>query len=375
MTQFFYVDESGHTGTNLFDANQPFLYYGIISARVNLDVLAKPYIEKARARHGVERLHANELGMGGLVECAGPLCGLQKKYKPTFDMYRVAKADHAIISFFDQVFDQGLNPAMTWSGYWTPMRYVLLLKLASLFDEDLAQRAWGARIERNDATAHPQLAAVCNELLTRVAQLPDARSRQLMGDTLDWAANNPDKLQYNCTSKKDVLMISPNLIGFQTVLHGIARRLGNPKAKASIVVDQQSQFNKPQKSLAEFYASVRALPWMTGPGLPEMKLANIPTSPLQFKSGKDSYGLELVDVYLWIFKQLAEKDSGAPELFPLVKAQLNRGRTDDISINAIGARWQRWFEELPEPTPEEMRKGKELSEMDEQRRLRALQDT
>ena len=138
MTQFFYVDESGHTGTNLFDANQPFLYYGIISARVNLDVLAKPYIEKARARHGVERLHANELGMGGLVECAGPLCGLQKKYKPTFDMYRVAKADHAIISFFDQVFDQGLNPAMTWSGYWTPMRYVLLLKLASLFDEDLA---------------------------------------------------------------------------------------------------------------------------------------------------------------------------------------------------------------------------------------------
>jgi len=29
---FFYVDESGHTGTNLFDPNQPVLYYGVLSS-------------------------------------------------------------------------------------------------------------------------------------------------------------------------------------------------------------------------------------------------------------------------------------------------------------------------------------------------------
>ena len=38
---YFYVDESGHTGPNLFDAAQPMLYYGVLSSRVNLDVVAR----------------------------------------------------------------------------------------------------------------------------------------------------------------------------------------------------------------------------------------------------------------------------------------------------------------------------------------------
>lgn len=33
----------------------------------------------------------------------------------------------------------------------------------------------------------------------------------------------------------------PNMIGFQSVLHGICTRLGSPNRKASIVVDQQSE--------------------------------------------------------------------------------------------------------------------------------------
>lgn len=143
---FFYVDESGHTGTNLFDENQPVLYYGILSAKVNLEILAEPDIKKARKQLGVDRLHATELGMRGLAEISEHLISIQKKYQPKFDCYRVAKADHAVICFFDQVFDQGLNPAMTWTGYWTPIRYILLVKIASLFDEDLAKRAWKARI-------------------------------------------------------------------------------------------------------------------------------------------------------------------------------------------------------------------------------------
>jgi hypothetical protein len=31
-TMHFYVDESGHTGLNLFDAEQPLLYYGAYPA-------------------------------------------------------------------------------------------------------------------------------------------------------------------------------------------------------------------------------------------------------------------------------------------------------------------------------------------------------
>lgn len=44
----------------------------------------------------------------------------------------------------------------------------------------------------------------------------------------------------------------PNMIGFQSVLHGICSRLGAPERKASIIVDQQSQFNTTQRELNEF---------------------------------------------------------------------------------------------------------------------------
>lgn len=369
---FFYVDESGHTGANLFDENQPVLYYGVLSAKTNLDVLAGPAIRKARKQRGVDRLHASELGWGGLVEISEHLLSIQKKYRPTFDIYRVAKADHAVICFFDQVFDQGMNPAMTWTGYWTPLRYMLLVKVASLFDENLAKRAWKARIDTNDKTAEEELVHVCQTLLPRLSALPDARSRQLIGDSLWWAIQNPGELHYNCKSSKDVLTITPNIIGFQTVMHGIASRLNSPKAFASITVDQQSQFNKAQRSLAEFYANSRQVPWITGPSLPKMDLSRIPTAPISFSSSKDSVGLELVDCYLWIFKRVLEGKEMAQELFPLIRSQMHRGRTDDISINSIAARWSRWFEELPEPTEEQLRTAKEILEKDEERRLCAV---
>tara|TARA_R100000988_G_C4002934_1_gene170366 strand:- start:669 stop:1790 length:1122 start_codon:yes stop_codon:yes gene_type:complete len=369
---FFYVDESGHTGTNLFDENQPMLYYGVLSANTNLDLIAASEVQKARKALGVDRLHASELGMGGLVEIVGNLIKLQKRYRPIVDIYRVAKPDHAIISFFDQVFDQGMNPAMTWTGYWTPLRYFLLLKVASLFDEDIAKRAWQARIDINDATAEAELVYVCQALESRVLQIPDLRSREIIGDALRWAILHPNEIYYNCKSKKDVLTITPNVIGFQTVMHGIARRLRAPKAFASITVDQQSQFNKAQKNLAEFYATTREIPWESGLGMPKMDLRNIPEAPITFSSSKESVGLELVDLYLWIFKRMMEGQDIPPELYPLVKAQLYRAVSDEVSLGAISNRWSRWFDQLSEPTENQIVVAKKIIQKDEARRKDAM---
>lgn len=368
---FFFVDESGHTGANLFDENQPILHYGVLSAKTNLDLLAAQEIILARKHCGVERLHAAELGLGGLVEISKHLVKIQKKYRPSFDICSVAKADHAVICFFDQVFDQGMNPAMSWTGYWTPLRYILLAKLASLFDVDLAKRAWKARIDTNDSTAEAELVSICKELIPRVDELPDARSRQLIGDSLYWATQNPNELYYNCKSRKEKLTVTPNIIGFQTVMHGIASRLESPKAFARITVDQQSQFNKAQRNLAEFYASARDMPWVSGPGLPQMDLSKIPTTPIMFKSSKNSVGLELVDCYLWLFKRLLEGKGLAEELNPIINAQMKLGRFDEISINAITERWSKWFEALPDPTDEKLQIAKEMIAKDEERRKQA----
>jgi hypothetical protein len=372
---YFYVDESGHTGAHLFDEHQPMLYYGVLSSRINVDILAAPKLKAICNSLKVPRLHAAELGNHRLAPVAAEIAHLQKKFDFRFDLYRVAKPDHAIICFFDQVFDQGMNPAVTWMGYWTPIRYVLLLKLASLFDEDLAKLAWQARITPDDVKAHAQMQAVCCELRGRLSRLPDARSRQLLGDAMMWAEKNAASICYNVASKKDALQVTPNIIGFQSVMYGIARRIGATGKQATrIVIDQQSQFNKAQKTLAEAYQSARGFVSPLGPGMPEIDMTNMPTVPIEFSSSKQSAGLELVDIYLWIFKRFLEKSELAPELYALIRPQMHRGRTDELSLNALWHRWSEWFDNLPqlEEMPEEqVAIGKELLRIDEERRLKA----
>jgi hypothetical protein len=376
-TVFFYVDESGHTGANLFDETQPKLYYGLLSSAVHLDFVAEPRLTSLRRKLGVERLHAAQLGNGRLAQIADDLVDIQKRFRLRFDFYRVAKPDHAVICFFDQVFDQGMNPAITWTGYWTPLRYVLLLKLASLFDEELARRAWAARITLDNNVADGVLIGVCEDLRSRLHALPDARSRQLIGDALAWAIANPREISYNVGDKEQILQITPNIIGFQSVMHGIAGRLrANGRSASRIIVDRQSQFNKAQQTLASWYASAAGMRMPMGPGMPEVNFQGMPTVPIDFKAGTESAGLELVDIHLWIFKRAFEKKDIAEELYPLVNYQFNRGHTDEVSLAAIAERWTRWEQNLPQLwdlSEEQLARSREIHLIEENRRLAAIQ--
>ncbi|MDQ1228499.1 hypothetical protein QE443_004760 [Pantoea ananatis] len=365
----FYVDETGHTGPNLFDRTQPVLSYGVLSSPDDLDKVAEAELASLRKKLGVQRLHAAELGMYRLDDVVDTLLVLQKKRRIRFDVWQVVKRDHAIISFFDQVFDQGLNPVVPWSAYWTPLRYPLLLNLSNLFDDELAEKAWRARLEAHDERSSSLFSEVCGELLQRVHILSDARSVELITDALSWAIVNFDELGYNCKTNKEKLQIMPNMIGFQSVLHGICSRLGAPNRKADIIVDQQSQFNTTQRELNEFYYQIREQPWVLGPGLPVMDMKNMPAKPLVFQSGTKSAGLELVDIYLWIFKRYMEGKELTRPLTRLLYTNLKTARTDSVSLQSVAKRFKEFFEKLPEPTAEMMQKGREYHELEEARRL------
>jgi hypothetical protein len=371
----FYVDESGHTGTNVFDPEQPMLYYGCLSSRLSVDLVAKAKVVGLRKRLGVTRLHASELGNAGLAKIAGDLLDMQRRFDLRFAIYRVAKPDHAVICFFDQVFDSGMNPAITWTGYWTPLRYILLLKLAYLFDEELARLAWQARIEVKDDKAQTMLVEVCDRLLERVNQLPDARSRELVGDTLSWARAHPADISYNVGDRKSILQVSPNIIGFQFVMTGIADKSRATGVKpARIVVDRQSQFNKAQRTLAEFYAAAgeKQLVFQSGPGMPNLNFGGMPQVPIEVSGGEMSVGLELTDIYLWIYKRVMERGELTPEVWPLVRSGARRVTTDELSLDALSRRWKDHFQgvpELHEMPPDQVERGRELLAAEESRRL------
>jgi hypothetical protein len=366
----FYVDETGHTGPNLFDQTQPVLSYGVLSSPEDLDKVAEKELAALRKALRVPRLHAAELGMHRLGDVVDTLLVLQKKHRIRFDIYQVVKRDHAIISFFDQVFDQGMNPAVSWTAYWTPLRYPLLLSLANLFDEELAEKAWRARLEAHDGRSELLFREVCNTLLQRCVRLHDARTRELLSDALNWAVNNFAQLGYNCKTNKDRLRIMPNMIGFQSVLHGICKRLGGPNRRAEIIVDQQSQFNTTQRELSEFYRQIREQPFAIGPGLPVMDMTNMPEQPLAFLSGTASAGLELVDVYLWVYKRLMEDKELTKPLQRLVYTNRNTALISSLSLNSISTQFQALMKTLPEPSADQLARAREIFAPDEARRLK-----
>lgn len=372
----FYVDESGQTGLNLFDEAQPILYYGVLSSPVDLNAHARVHVERLRDQLGVERLHANELGVDKLTTICRQLDTIQRKNDICFDIYRVSKADHAAISFFDQVFDQGLNKAVPWTAYWTPLRYPLLLQVAYLFDPQTLKSSWDARVERDDRKANEILVEVLRTLLERVEYVGDLRLKEIINDAFRWAIKYPEEIHYNVYSKKDLLQISPNLIGFQSVLHGIASRLKRDGGKAlSVVVDQQSQFNKAQKWITDFYQKARELPMEVGPGLPVMDLRHIPDVSISCVPGSTNVGLELVDVYLWLFKRYFEGKPLSDPLTNLIGKQFNIGYTDQVSLDAIAERWTKFFADLPhlsEAEAEKMKAARAVSEAERKKHLVGL---
>lgn len=367
---YFYIDESGHTGPNLFDPTQPVLYYGVISSAVDLDSEAVAAVQVLRDRLEVTRLHSNELGVARLTLIAEDVAKITADFGLTFDLLRVMKPDHALISFFDQTFDQGLNPAVPWMWYWSPLKYVLLFSLVHLFDEELLKEAWAIRINTKSEEANPAYAALCRELICRVEQTVfDRRLREVLLDSLTWAYEHPEDIHYNVYDKKEILQISPNLIGFQSVMHTIARRLGAENVPASrMVVDRQSQFNKAQKWIAGIYAQGRGQVLQAGVGVPDMDLRNMPDIPITPTAGDDSVGLEIVDIYLWVFKRFFEGKNLSPELLALIRGQAECGTTNEVSIDGLQERWVPWFRDLPEPTPEEMERGREIMDIQEGRR-------
>ena len=346
---FYFIDESGNTGLHLFDPNQPILYYGVLGCRSNLDLTAEPLLKELRASLGVERIHANQLGVARLTGIAERLTRFSKKNDLRFSLFKVAKRDHAIMSFFDQVFDAGMNDAVPWAHYWTPLRYILLFQVEHLFDEELAKEAWAARREQNPARCATKLKELCLKLLERVDHLPDARSRELISGALKWAAANPEKISYGVGNYDSELQISPNLVGFQQVLAGISQQsAAMDRAVRRITVDQQTEFNGAQAELADIYKRLRGHSQEMGPGMPKADFSNMPEVPPTFLPGDKSAGLELVDVTLWIAKRLLEERDTSDELRTLLWAQAKRGGADEVSFAGLDKRW-RHLVQLPDP--------------------------
>jgi hypothetical protein len=360
---FFHVDESGHTGNNLFDVNQPRLSYGLLSSKTNVDALGTRLHKEMLSRIGAPQLHANELGLDGLAEIATLLCELQHKMRFEFDYYYIVKPDFAVTMLFEAIFDAGLNEAVKWDAYWTPLRYLLLLKLNELLDEPLLRRAWLLCTVKHVEKHKEEIVDLLIELKRRAeASALDLRSKELMVDAFRFGIAKPLDLDFGAP---DPRFISPNAVAFQFIVLAIARRLKKARRNnaTSIVVDQQKEFNRSQREVHELYqvysnamtriSQVERQFLLSHPfnhGLDEDTILRrgIPERAISVLSSSNSIGLQLVDVYLWIVSRVQSGAPLCPELGELVGMFLNRTITDGISLDGLARRFATFERTLPD---------------------------
>lgn len=364
---FFHIDESGNTGNNLFDKNQPQLTYGVLSCKTNIDVLGRAYHSKMCQVLGVTELHANELGVRKLTQIADLLYRLQLKMRLNFDYFFISKIDFALICFFEAVFDQGLNEAVKWDAYWTPLKYPLIYKLSILFDEVLLKESWRLcshnRINSQEKAIVDLLSSILDRLL--ISEI-DERSKELIGDGLRFGIANPLKLDFGIADDK---MLSPNTIGFQFVVTCMGRRLRSfskdrkkKKNAFNITVDEQTQFNSAQiethkmailisdgmknaeKSMKNHYLYH---PMFNDLEQSDLQHTFTPRQSISIKRSSDSIGIQIVDIYLWITNKLIKGDNLSSELKLVASLFLQKSYTDGISIDGILDRFQRFEEKFP----------------------------
>lgn len=200
---FFHIDEAGNTGNNLFDSAQPRLSYGVLSSLKNTDVLCTGVHRKIQREIGDEQIHANQLGIGGLVKIALYLIEIQNKIQFDFDYYFIEKLDYALVLFFDAVFDAGLNEAVKWDVYWTPMRYLIIHKLAALFDESLLRESWRLCTEKRIEQYESDIVRLLSEVKARAeAAGLDPRSVEIIVDAMDYGIARPLELDFGYPDQK-----------------------------------------------------------------------------------------------------------------------------------------------------------------------------
>ena len=370
---FFHVDESGNTGNNLFDVAQPTLSYGLLSSRSNVDVLGVEIHSAMLASLGVDALHAAELGVDRIESIAPLLIALHEKMAFSFDYYFIDKPTYALVQFFEAVYDAGLNDAVAWVHYWTPMRFLLIGALSEILNEEFLHKSWSLSIERRIATRLGEVVNLLQDARGRIADsAADARLKEILTDPLDFGIDRPERLDFGASNPK---IISPNAVAFQFVVSAMARHVRGAPDGAAVVVtlDHQQQFNtaqlrtyESQRLIAEGFKKAPAEqrdfilnhPLYQHLDREEALASGVPEAAPRIARSVQSIGLQIVDIYLWLANRViqgADLPAGSADL---ARRFLSSGMFDGIWMNGMLNRWRAFEAQLPkieELTPEQMK--------------------
>ena len=333
---YAYIDETGNTGSNLFDPAQPVFITAALITKTNFDLIYKRSVAALSGKLGASSLHANHLGPDKLEEIADNLLRLLKKADARFMISRIVKMDLAAFKLFDSIFDSGENRAVSWMTYnIRPLRMSLVMKVAYLLDDQLLTSFWDALMMPDEARGKEVFLGVLHELLRRVHVLPDKRSREVISQALQWAIDNPQAIHLHINTKIHRYGHLPNIAAFPEVLKAVeilSQKWNRPVIE--VFHDRQSQFGPTLKTWHEITSNTSVKTYKLI-GDEEIMIQKVAGSRFTLTSSDENAGIQIIDVILWLFKQVHDGKPLPKNCARLINHALGKSMYYEISMDNL----------------------------------------
>lgn len=371
---FAYIDETGNTGAKLLDEAQPNFMTAALLTRSDFDVRFADDVRAIARALGADEIHAAVLGVGRLEDIARDLLKVIRKAGPAFAIARVEKRYVVATKVFDTLFDAFENKAVPWHAYNVPtLRMPLVFKVAYILDDVAAVAFIDALMDSNDQRARSKMADFCRLILPRVNDIPDARSREIVTNALEWAAENPEALQFVHSDKVGRKSHLPNIIGFGNLLAAIEKQSALWGRKVEVIRhDRQHEFAAGLTFWHQMYSNALA-DVVEHPFGGRMVLRRVFGSRLEISEAKASPGIQIIDVILWLFSR-AQKTELPSNCQAILNYVYGRGHLDDFSfLTAEAATAQHILDMESRPLSADMiEDGRKLRLEIEERRLAGM---
>ncbi|MBI4180464.1 MAG: DUF3800 domain-containing protein [Chloroflexi bacterium] len=374
---YAYIDESGNTGKNLFDPEQPTFTYGALVTKSDFDLECAKQVADVAEELGLEGLHAAELGMGRLEPIAGRLLTILTDAGAYTTVCRVKKVDLAVAKFVDVLFDSAENRAVAWHIYnLRPLRLFNVVKIAYLLDRALLREFWEGLMESNKDEVWRRVLPVLQEVLSRIGRLPDQRSREVTGQAMKWAIDNPEAISVYSSSKALRLGHLPSMAAFPELLGSIEMLSQEWQLPVKeIKHDRQSQFGSMLEEWHSIFSTATADPLVLPFGEKHV-FRRVFGSKFTVCDSKSSCGIQIVDTVLWLLRRLEMGDRLPPKCLGILEYCNRNGYCWELSLGSIVESLNEFMSQLETVplTVAQIEQAKERLSWAEKRRLDTMNE-
>lgn len=302
---YIYADESGHSGKELFGKA---LYYfqGAILSVGDIEPQIGDVVSKYCEKYSVERLHGFELGEEKITEVCSELLSTLSSVEWQFHYTVIEKQYIAVTKFVDTIFDSAENPAVPPMWYNIELfRHMICLEINNILNRKDLEHCWQAYL--NDDISG--LLSVAGTVSKKSKKIADRRARQVISDSVKYAQKHPENFTLSAKKGKSAYKKhTPNMVTFSSLLaatHRFCKK--NHVGVNALIHDQTDEFKGTMREFHRTFFGFDFEPNTFGVS-PSIAPVDYNLGIFDLKSSKHNYGLQVVDLFLWLVQRDVKSD-------------------------------------------------------------------